>query len=94
MAAARGAARVLLQRLDAEAGAHERAHDLADAPQPVRVGRLAEVVVAPAEEVVDAVRDRMVVEDEQLAVLAQRRRDAALPSRRDRRGGRARPRRE
>ena len=55
VAAARGAARVLLERLDAQAGAHERAHDLADSPQPVRVRGIAEVVVSPAEKVVDAV---------------------------------------
>src|SRR5581483_9191156 len=77
--AAGGAARVLLERLDVQAGAGERAHDLPEPPQPLRVARLAEVALAPAQEPVHALGDRMVVEEKQLPARPQRRRDPARP---------------
>ena len=58
-------ARVLLERLEAEAGAHERRHDPAEPPEA-----LLEVVVAPVLQAVDAERDGMVVVHEQLAARA------------------------
>src|SRR5581483_4109552 len=67
--------RVLLQRLDVEAGAGERRHDRAQAPEIV-----VEVVVLPASERVDAERHGVVVVDEQLAAIVQRLDDPARPA--------------
>src|SRR4051812_48042430 len=67
-------ARVLLERLDAEARPHERRHDLPEAPEPFR-----EVVVVPALEAVDAKSDRVRLVHEQLSALVQRSDDARRP---------------
>src|SRR5437763_6952092 len=80
VAEARRSARVLLERLDVQPGARECAHDLADPPQPVRIARVAEVVATPTEKSVHTICDGMVVEDEELAGRAQRRRDTGRPA--------------
>ena len=72
-------ARVLLERLDAEARAHERRHDPAEPPEAS-----VEVVVAPVLEAVDAERDRMLVVHEQLAARRAARRRSRAPTRRGR----------
>src|ERR1700752_4418891 len=65
---------ILLERLDAEARPDERRHDRAEPPEA-----LAEVVVLPTRERVDAERDGMVVVHKELAMLVQRVVDAARP---------------
>src|SRR3954471_22170647 len=65
---------VLLERLEAEAGADERRDDLAEPPEAV-----GEVVVVPALEAVDAERHRMRLVDEQLAPRIERRHDPGGP---------------
>jgi hypothetical protein len=80
VAEARRSARVFLEGLDVQARARERAHDLADPPQPVWVGRVAEVVATPTEKSVHTICNGMVVEDEELAGRAQRRRDTGRPA--------------
>src|SRR4051794_10415743 len=67
-------ARVLLERLEAEAGAHDDVRDPTQTPEPV-----GEVVGVPALQPVDAERDRVRLVDEQLAAGPQRRREARRP---------------
>src|SRR2546423_13276417 len=73
--------RVLLEREHAQAGAGEGGDDLAEAPPALAGPRaLVEVALAPVHEAVDAARARVVVEQQQPALRAQRLDDPARPS--------------
>src|SRR5213078_3414065 len=68
------AGRILLERAERETGACSGVHDLAETSRP-----FGEVALTPVHQAVDAQRDGMFLEEQQLAVGAQRRRDAAHP---------------
>ena len=63
-----------------EACARQRAHDLAEAPQAIRVGRVVEVTRLPAQQAVDALRNRVVVEEEELPGRLQDSGDSGCPT--------------